>query len=216
MSRHTETGVGKGNSRAFLGVSVRGFGPVDEAGYVSRLIEMCYLEIERQSFMIDRIRYARDKAMKSGMLSKVQAEEVRLELEWRVKEREDARVKRWWLRQNLFDWRWKARQLNKKYPRLERDGHPVGFGTKYANPHQPQKPKVPADLERGVMQYRFHLFGHPELLQSAVAELRGKHLSADGPAQYSHAEVLIDAANRLETGCKQIPTWARKGDLQSL
>lgn len=191
-----------------------GLGPADQVSYLSRQKELCLLEIENHTRMMFMVRKARDRAMANARIDSALLEEVKAEIQWRWEQLDQLRDRLCILRAQIEEW--KDRQLirTKSAPQAldgEYEGAvPVGKGTPYANPFAPQK-ATKAAAEYAATQYRYHFFGDQALVTRAIIELRGKHLYGG-----EHAKVLLEAANRLETGCKQIPTWARKGDLQSL
>jgi hypothetical protein len=194
--------------------SAIGLGPADQVSYLSRQKELCLLEMENHTRMVFNIRKARDRAMQKARVDSALMEEVKAEIQWRLEQLDYLRDRVYLLRVQIKEWTDRQLIRTRTAPQALMEPYEgavqVGKGTPYANPFAPSKQTHQA-REYAATQYRYHFFSDSALVERAVLELRGKHLYGG-----EHAKVLVEAANRLETGRKQIPTWVGKVGLQSL
>lgn len=86
----------------------------------------------------------------------------------------------------------RIQQKRTKGWRMPGNAQSVAFPTKYQNPHRDVRPRCKA-----VQLYRDHLADHPELVEAARRELKGKDLACWCPLDdCCHADVLIELANK--------------------
>jgi len=92
----------------------------------------------------------------------------------------------------------KPKVLNRRTYRKSYDGkewdHAVYIGrpSKWGNPYEIGKD---GDRAHVLMKYRIYLEKHPELVEAAKQELRGKNLVCWCAPQTCHGDVLLEVAN---------------------